>query len=452
MAISAPHPWEEARPPPLKGALTKAFCAFFIFCTVFSHRTHNETHSQTQRKTPVIYFTTATHSVSNIQQENRTVPTFTDATTREKLPEASPKGPGPMHFRALAGQRLKQTQRTLAPQGLASRPPNRKQNQTSPKNKTYLKQIITTLPHTCITLNELLYYTQNSSHRIYTRIGGSRRTQQSGSHRFPNFPLNPYLPENNTLRFAYTTQLIYVTADTRTPTETLEKQEINSHTHGDAIGRRLKTQQQSAHCSSRIESPQTLPPILPETYESESPDSLKPLTIIISHTTNHHRNTEKITRWRIWNAVNLDGSRACSSPMPNFITEILQRQLQLFIAIKPNLPENKALRHNYSTHFQNITVNSRIITETSEIQEQNPNIPVDGIGKQRLRPRCPTAPCAPQNESHQKLTPPPPETPYAETPEPLTPLTIINFHTADNHRITNKRKGEVRGPKLPGQS
>ena len=138
MAISALHPWEEARPSPLKGAFKKAFCAFFILCTVFVHRTHNETHSHTQRNTPVIYFTNAAHSVSSIQLKNQTEYTFTDANTRDNLPEASPKGPGPTHFRALAGQRINNTKRTLATQGLATRSPNRKNNQTSPEKKPIL--------------------------------------------------------------------------------------------------------------------------------------------------------------------------------------------------------------------------------------------------------------------------------------------------------------------------
>ena len=120
MAKSAPHPWVEAHPSPLKGASKKAFCALFIFCTVFLHRTHNETHSQPQRNTPVIYLTPATHSINYTQQISDSETTHTDAATREKLPEASPKGPGSKHFMALAGQRIL---RTLGTQGFASRPP-----------------------------------------------------------------------------------------------------------------------------------------------------------------------------------------------------------------------------------------------------------------------------------------------------------------------------------------
>ena len=115
-------------------------------CTLFSHRTHNETHSQTQRNTPVIYLTTATHSVSNIQQENQTEFTFTDANTRDKLPEASPKGPGPTHLRALAGQRSKNIMRTLVTQGLASRSPKPDNQQTSPENTTPENKQLTAPP------------------------------------------------------------------------------------------------------------------------------------------------------------------------------------------------------------------------------------------------------------------------------------------------------------------
>ncbi len=120
MAKSAPHPWVEARPSPLKGAFKKAFCAFFTLCTVFLHRPHNENHSQTQRKQTVIYLTTATHNASSIQKETHIKLTVADATTREKLPEASPKGPGPTHFRTLAGQRSNLTERTLGIRGRQS--------------------------------------------------------------------------------------------------------------------------------------------------------------------------------------------------------------------------------------------------------------------------------------------------------------------------------------------
>ena len=138
------------RVPRLSKALAKKHSAHFFLCTVFLHRTHNETHSQTQRNPPVIYFTKAAHSASSIHLKNQPEHTFIDANTRDKLPEASPKGPGPTHFRALAGQRLKNNTHTLVPQGLASRSPNRKKNQISPENKNYLKQQMKTQSHTCI--------------------------------------------------------------------------------------------------------------------------------------------------------------------------------------------------------------------------------------------------------------------------------------------------------------
>jgi hypothetical protein len=52
----------------------------------------------------VIYFTKTQHNGIQITPVAVTKLTFTNATTREKFPEASPKGPGPMHIRALAGQ------------------------------------------------------------------------------------------------------------------------------------------------------------------------------------------------------------------------------------------------------------------------------------------------------------------------------------------------------------
>jgi hypothetical protein len=53
----------------------------------------------------VNYLTTESHNVSHKQLETTSELTFIDATTREKLPEASLKGPGPTQLRALAGQR-----------------------------------------------------------------------------------------------------------------------------------------------------------------------------------------------------------------------------------------------------------------------------------------------------------------------------------------------------------
>ena len=123
MAKSVLHPWVEARPPPLKGASKKAFCAFFLFCAVFSQRTPHESHSHTTRIHPVIYLTPATHYVKRTTLTTATELTSIDASSRGKLPEASPKGPGPTHIRALAGQRSNHKERTLVPQGLASRSP-----------------------------------------------------------------------------------------------------------------------------------------------------------------------------------------------------------------------------------------------------------------------------------------------------------------------------------------
>ncbi len=179
MAKSAPHPWVEARPSPLKGASKKTFCAFLLFCAVFSQRTPNETHSHTTRIHPVIYFTPATHCINCTQLASTAETTTTDATTREKLPEASPKGPGPTHIRALAGQRSKHMERTLVTQGLASRSTKLENKQPSPENKTLYNQQLTTPPHTCIPSKKLSFDTRNSPHSMYTRKGGGCRTHRS---------------------------------------------------------------------------------------------------------------------------------------------------------------------------------------------------------------------------------------------------------------------------------
>ncbi len=63
--------------------------------------------------------------------------TFTDANTREKLPEASPEGPGSKHFRELAGLR---PFRTLGTQDLASRPPKLENNKPDLKQKHSTKR------------------------------------------------------------------------------------------------------------------------------------------------------------------------------------------------------------------------------------------------------------------------------------------------------------------------
>ncbi len=95
---------------------------FTRFCALFTHRTQNETYSQTTRIQHVIFFTSALHSDSRINKTTYIKQTFAYATTRETLPEASPKGPGTTHLRALASKR---TMCTLVTQGLASTRPTR---------------------------------------------------------------------------------------------------------------------------------------------------------------------------------------------------------------------------------------------------------------------------------------------------------------------------------------
>ena len=259
MAKSALHPWVEARPSPLKGAFKKAFCAFFIRCTVFLHRTQNETHSHTQRNTPVIYFTNAAHSASSIQLKNQTAYTFTDANTRDKLPEASPKGPGPTHFRALAGQRRKTTMRTLVTQGLASRSPKPENKQPSPEKQTYYYQPL--IPHhpNGNTLTTLFPNTLNSSHRQYTGKGGGCRTVQAGSYRTSVSPLHQNVPENISLIFAHISHSPHITAKTRIPTENLGKQELNQPILNDAAGKTLTARCSCTTWASQTDSPQQSP-------------------------------------------------------------------------------------------------------------------------------------------------------------------------------------------------
>jgi hypothetical protein len=117
MAKSALHPWEKARPSPLKGALKKTFCA--IFCAVTSPRTPHETPTPCTRNHPVIYHHD-THShhgfiITQTQLESQ----YLDTNTRKNLPETSPKGHELEHSRALAGQRQR---RYLKTQGIAYRP------------------------------------------------------------------------------------------------------------------------------------------------------------------------------------------------------------------------------------------------------------------------------------------------------------------------------------------
>ncbi len=66
-----------------------------------------------------MYFTEILHSIIHITPPKETKPTHKDATTREKFPEESPKGPWLQHFKALAGRRIN---RTLGLPNLASRP------------------------------------------------------------------------------------------------------------------------------------------------------------------------------------------------------------------------------------------------------------------------------------------------------------------------------------------
>ena len=120
MTKSAPHPWEKARPSPIKGALKKAFFAFFTFCAVHTSRTPHEPQTQSARTPSVIYFTKTQHNGTNITPATDTKTTFTYANTRGKFPEASPKGPGSKQFRTLAGQ---QPLHTLGSHELATRPP-----------------------------------------------------------------------------------------------------------------------------------------------------------------------------------------------------------------------------------------------------------------------------------------------------------------------------------------
>ncbi len=179
MAKSALHPWVEARPSPLKGASKKAFFTFIIFCAVFTQRTSYETHSNTTRIHPVIYFTTATHSINSAQLFSAAEKTYTDATTREKFPEASPKGPGPTHIRALAGQRSQHKERTLVTQGLASRSTKVENKQPSPENNAFYNQQKTTPSHTCIPLIKFTPDIRNSPRRRHTRKGGGCRTHRA---------------------------------------------------------------------------------------------------------------------------------------------------------------------------------------------------------------------------------------------------------------------------------
>jgi len=199
MAKSALHPQVEARPSPLKGAFKKTLCAFFTLCAAFLQRTHNAIHPQTTRIQPVARHTTDSHSVEYKQLETAAESTFTDAITRDKLPEASPKGPGTTHLRALAGQRSKITERTLVTQGLASRPPKPKIKQTTPEKTTPEYRKIITQPPPYSTLIKSVFYTRNSPHRSHAENGGGRRTP-SPTEQYQDYHIPTYsaLPKYST--------------------------------------------------------------------------------------------------------------------------------------------------------------------------------------------------------------------------------------------------------------
>jgi hypothetical protein len=110
------------RVPRLSKAHSKTHSARFFFAAQ-THRTTHELHAQSPRTPHVIYPTKSLHGASHITAAEAIKQTFTNANTREKLPEASPKGPVPTHLNALVGQR---SQRTLVTQGLATRPPKPK--------------------------------------------------------------------------------------------------------------------------------------------------------------------------------------------------------------------------------------------------------------------------------------------------------------------------------------
>ena len=151
--------------------------------------------------TKTIYFTTTTHNVNRTQLVSATETTSTDATTREKLPEASPKGPGPTHLMALAGQRSNHTERTLVLQGLASRSPKPETKQPSPEKTTSYNQQTPLPPLPYLHFKTLNSDMPNSSHRPYIGTSGGRRTPcpKGPCQSFP-YPINPALPENSSLK------------------------------------------------------------------------------------------------------------------------------------------------------------------------------------------------------------------------------------------------------------
>ncbi len=100
-------------------------------------------------------------------------------TQGKKLPEASPKGPGSKHFRALAGHCSRITKRTLATQGLASRTPLPEQKTPQPEKNTSEIQQITPLPPNYNILKFLTPDTSKSPNRPLQEKGGGPGTLQT---------------------------------------------------------------------------------------------------------------------------------------------------------------------------------------------------------------------------------------------------------------------------------
>ena len=129
---------------------------------------------------PVIYLTIVKHSDNHKMLAIETKQTFTDASTREKLPEASPKGPGSTHLRVLVGQR---SQRALSTQGLASRPPKLDKQQPKPETKTLSKTNSLTHHGPLNALRKTYFHTLKYSHRSLVRKGGGLRTRMPAGSR-----------------------------------------------------------------------------------------------------------------------------------------------------------------------------------------------------------------------------------------------------------------------------
>ena len=103
--------------------------------SIFTPNTQRNILANTAKPTRDISHDHDSQHTSNIQNETHNKLTFIDASTREKLPEASPKGSGSKHFKALAGQRSRNTKRVLVTQGLASGPPKPENKTPHPKKK-----------------------------------------------------------------------------------------------------------------------------------------------------------------------------------------------------------------------------------------------------------------------------------------------------------------------------